>query len=288
MRYRIDVVGVDGEPQAPVDVARKFVKQCGVLVRDYIPITVQEWNRPSGGGVPYVGDNAKDKLFDKLMTNFLLPEPDVTPDEEERARRELVQRVKKFALSKMADAFKNWKKKLYNNFVKVEKTPDFTQGGYAKLRHQWEDFVEYKTSEKAKERSRINTENAAKKLYHHNMGPAGYAGCMPKWDALEVNYIAAGIRPEPATWTPRARNWFYGHGGTLDKEGRAIYNQKHKDDPLLPIDDIRNAVDDVAAGRFVPDRENDELTRALKNPEHDGQARGTPGSKPWKVAFPRK
>ena len=36
---------------------------------------------------------------------------------------ELVQRVKKFALIKMADAFKNWKKKPYNNFVKVEKTP---------------------------------------------------------------------------------------------------------------------------------------------------------------------
>ena len=135
MRYRIEVVGVDGEPQAPVDVARKFVKQCGVLARYYIPITVQEWNRPSGGGVPYVGDAAKDRLFDKLMTNFLLPMLDVNPDEEERARRELVQRVKKFALSKMTDAFKNWKKKLYNNFVKVEKNPYFTQGGYAKLRH---------------------------------------------------------------------------------------------------------------------------------------------------------
>jgi hypothetical protein len=62
MRYRMEVVGVDGEPTAPDDVAKKFVKQCGVLVRDYIPIIVQEWNRPSSGGVPYVGDVAKDKL----------------------------------------------------------------------------------------------------------------------------------------------------------------------------------------------------------------------------------
>jgi hypothetical protein len=58
--------------------------------------------------------------------------------------------------------------------------------------------VKYKISEKALERSRINKENAAKKVYHHNMGSAGYA-CMPKWDALEVKYIAAGIRPEPTT-----------------------------------------------------------------------------------------
>jgi hypothetical protein len=146
--------------------------------------------------------------------------------------------------------------------------------------------VKYKTSEKALERSRINKENAAKKVYHHNMGSAGYAGCMSKWDALEVKYIAARIRPEPTTWTPRARNLFDGHGGTLDEEGRAIYNQRHKDHPLLPIDDIRSVVQDVAVGRFIPDRENDELTRALKNDEHTRRARGTPSSKPWNVAFP--
>jgi hypothetical protein len=135
VRYRIEVVGVDGEPTAPDDVAKKFVKQCGVLVRDYIPITVQEWNWPSSGGVPYVGDVAKDKLFDRLMINFLLPRLDVNPDEEERANEELMQRVKKFALIKMAKAFKNWKKKLYLKFVKLDKTPDFNQAGYAKLRH---------------------------------------------------------------------------------------------------------------------------------------------------------
>jgi hypothetical protein len=72
----------------------------------------------------------------------------------------------------------------------------------------------------------------------------------------------------------------------LDEEGRAIYTQKHKDHPLLPIEDIRSAVNDVAAGRFVPDRENDELTHALKNNEYTGRARGTPDSKPWNVAFP--
>jgi hypothetical protein len=125
MRYRIEVVGVDGEPTAPDDVAKKIVKQCRVLVSDYILITVQEWNRPSSGGVPYVGDIAKDKLSDRLMINFLLPRPDVNPDEEERATEELMQRVKKFALIKMAEAFKNWKKKPYLKFVNLEKTPDF-------------------------------------------------------------------------------------------------------------------------------------------------------------------
>jgi hypothetical protein len=90
VRYRIEVVSVDGEPQAPDDVAKKIVKQCGVLVRDYIPITVQEWNRPSSGGVPFVGNIDKDKLFDRLMISFLLPRPDVNLDEEERAKEELL------------------------------------------------------------------------------------------------------------------------------------------------------------------------------------------------------
>src|SRR4051812_50223133 len=49
---------------------------------------------------------------------------------------------------------------------------------------------------------------------------------------------------------------------------------------------ILDAVRDIEAGRFIPDREDDELTRALKNKEHPGRARGTPGSKCWKVAFP--
>ena len=285
MRYRIEEVGIDGEPLAPDDVAKKFVKSCGVLVRDNIPITVQEWNRPSGERASYVGNIAKDRLFEKLMVNFLLPILEVNPDDEERVKEELLNRLKKWALRKMAEQFKNWKKKLYNNYVKLDKTPNFDHG-YAKIKHHWADFVAYKKSEAALTRSAINKKNAAKKVYHHNMGSAGYAGCMPKWEALEAQFEAAGIIPEPTTWAERARNWFYGHGGTLDKEGKAIYNQTHKDNPLLPINEIRSAVQDVAAGRFVPDRENDELTRALKNPEHEGRARGTPGSKPWKVAFP--
>src|SRR3954471_18810727 len=109
---------------------------------------------------------------------------------------------------------------------------------------------------------------------------------MPKWEAIEAKYFDVGITPEPTTWNEWTRNWFNGHGGTLDKDGKAIYNESHIDDPLLPIEDIRDAVRDIEAGRFIPDRENDELTRALKNKEHPGRARGTPGSKCWKVAFP--
>ena len=53
-----------------------------------------------------------------------------------------------------------------------------------------------------------------------------------------------------------------------------------------PIMKLQEAIKAAQEGTFVPDRENDELTEALGNPEHPGQTRGTPGSVAWKVGFP--
>jgi hypothetical protein len=48
--------------------------------------------------------------------------------------------------------------------------------------------------------------------------------------------------------------------------------------------EILNAIDDARNGIFIPERENDELTRALKNPEHPGRTRGV-GVVPWYEGF---
>jgi hypothetical protein len=66
-----------------------------------------------------------------------------------------------------------------------------------------------------------------------------------------------------------------------------IYKKKHDEDPL-PIDALRSVAKDVEEGRFHPEREKDELTRALGNDEHPGRTRTTPGSKLWKIGFPVK
>ena len=94
---------------APTDVAKKIVKQCGVVVRDYIPITVREWHKPQAEGVSYVGDTAKEYLWRKVMVHFTLPTPEVGPDEEdiEREKAALEEKVKEFAFKKMAEQFKN-------------------------------------------------------------------------------------------------------------------------------------------------------------------------------------
>ena len=101
-RYRIEQVAQDGQPIAPIDVKQKCVKQCGVVVRDYIPITVREWNKPRAGGVRYVGTLAKENLWKKVMVHFSLQAPEVDPDEEEPNEEDIER--KKVALEKKNQA----------------------------------------------------------------------------------------------------------------------------------------------------------------------------------------
>ena len=54
----------------------------------------------------------------------------------------------------------------------------------------------------------------------------------------------------------------------------------------IPVKKIQHYIDAAQQGTFVPERENDELTMALGNPEHPGRTGGTPGSVPWKAGFP--
>ena len=114
-RLSIDVIAANGKPTEPKEHAIKFVSQCGVLARDNIPITVQEWNEPKKNrpGVIFLSDRAKGDLWNKLMTNFNLP-PDCNLEDEDGAHNlegeRRTKKVREFALGKMAEAFQNWKK----------------------------------------------------------------------------------------------------------------------------------------------------------------------------------
>ena len=141
--------------------------------------------------------------------------------------------------------------------------------------------MQFKESEEAKERSRINKINAAKKKWHHTLGPGWYQVSRPKWDLAEEQMIAAGVTPVTLSWPPRCRTWFYAHGGKLDPETGLVMERaslKEASDALLV------AIQDARTGKYKPDRENDELTRALNNPEHPGRTRGK-GVVPWFEGF---
>ena len=53
-----------------------------------------------------------------------------------------------------------------------------------------------------------------------------------------------------------------------------------------PLTALKTTIKDARQGKFKPDRENDELTKALENPEHTGRTRGFGPSVPWKYGFP--
>ena len=85
-------------------------------------------------------------------------------------------------------------------------------------------------------------------------------------------------------WPDRCRTWFFGAGGTLDPvTGKCQWTDEQLQ---IPVKNLRHYIDAAQRGTFLPNREKDELTMALGNPEHPGRTRGTPGSIPWKVGFP--
>ena len=104
---------------------------------------------------------------------------------------------------------------------------------------------------------------------------------MPKWDKSEQEMLDAEVTPVTKSWPPRCRTWFYAHGGALDpKIGQVLKKAclKGAEQKLL------DAIEDARKGVFTPNRENDELTRALGNPEHPGRTRGK-GVVSWYEGF---
>jgi hypothetical protein len=98
---------------------------------------------------------------------------------------------------------------------------------------------------------------------------------------MEEDLLAQGTIPAVVDWPKRVKNWYYAHGGTINSEdGILDYPPSLREATL----EILKIIEDVRAGRVKVDREIDELTIALKNPEHPGRCRGF-GVVPWKFAF---
>ena len=103
------------------------------------------------------------------------------------------------------------------------------------------------------------------------------------WDKAGNDLIAKGVEPESLNWPDCCQTWFFGVGRTLDPvSGKCRWTDEQL---KIPVTKLRHYIDAAQQGTFVLDREKDELTMALGNPEHPGRTRGTPGSIPWKAGF---
>ena len=120
VRFSIDLVSPQGQPLEPKEAANAFTSQCGVIVRDKVPITTRNWNKPGKkkdpAGASFVDDRAKDTMWNSLMTHFTLPVL-----ETDELTQQMTRKVKHFALKKMGELFKEWKKRLYHKYVLKKK-----------------------------------------------------------------------------------------------------------------------------------------------------------------------
>jgi hypothetical protein len=98
---------------------------------------------------------------------------------------------------------------------------------------------------------------------------------------MEQDLIAKGIILVVFHWPERLKIWYYVHGGRLNPDGGTLEFPATLREKAL---ELMNKIEDVKAGRLKTDREMDELTIALGNPEHPGRCRGY-GVVPWKYAF---
>ena len=81
-------------------------------------------------------------------------------------------------LEKMALAFVTFKKKLYNNYIKKDKEPNWDD--LPQVKPYWEEFKQYKLSEEAQGKSEQAKVNAASKKYSHHLGAGGYKKAVKK------------------------------------------------------------------------------------------------------------
>ena len=96
----------------------------------------------------------------------------------------------------------------------------------------------------------------------------GYLTAEPKWEKRDADLIVKGIIPETKEFSERSKRWLYGHGSSLDPEtGKLVPKEKNKEKNEDITKELVQVIGKVRDGTLKPDRDNDELTLAHKNPE---------------------
>ncbi|KAK1686528.1 hypothetical protein QYE76_047376 [Lolium multiflorum] len=110
----------------------------------------------------------------------------------------------------------------------------------------------------------------------------------PQYGMTTVDFKNLGYDTEPFVlasevaqtwdWPERSKFWLFAHGAGLDpKTGLIVAKGKWKEKIEGIVPKLVDAIEKVRKGEYIPDRENDELTLALGNPEHVGRVRARPG-----------
>ncbi|CAO2198212.1 unnamed protein product [Urochloa humidicola] len=259
----VEEVNATGKPILPEGIWARFRNICGAIVRDRLQIWI---NTNSWKKIP---DAVKDTLWAALEECFRFPEGQPKVD------------AKKFALSTMGTAFRNFRSTLTTEYLDKGLCP---RTKYGKITSSlWEEFKAQKQTPEAialREKMKANAKKAAKNP--HRLGAGGYDGKIPHWRREEEERRKAGLPDLFAGIDERAKNW------CLARRKRRIGDRVVFDYPTTTEIYARlgKVVEAQRNGLFKAYREKDQLTEAIGTPEHSGRVRGVSSKLPWKTAFP--
>jgi hypothetical protein len=84
---------------------------------------------------------------------------------------------------------------------------------------------------------------------------------------MEQDLIAKAIISAVFHWPDRSKIWYHVHGGRLNPDDGTLEFPLTLREKAL---ELMKKIEDVRASRLKVDREMDEFTMALGNPEHPG------------------
>ncbi len=108
----------------------------------------------------------------------------------------------------------------------------------------------------SKKRSKL----AKKNMHPHTMGSSWYAASIPKWEKELEDAIIAGKHIPYANLDDRSKNWMLGRRSTSSSCAELSFNKPKTVEVVNKLAEIHAQ---ATQGSFVPDRENDVLTKAL-------------------------
>lgn len=202
-----------GFPTAPAKAVKKFSTICGILGRRNFTISKDH--------IDLVPQSEKDEAWKEFKESFEYPE-------------EAEERLKRQAIRKMGNLWKNFKTTLVTDYVLNPSQPE-PFGRYPFITQVvWDEFHAAKSTPESRAKSEAYRALQAKNLHPHRLGSGGYAGKQQEWQREDETAAESNTPPVLGDIpTTRARNWARARykknsDGTLtfpNPEDQAVYDK---------------------------------------------------------------
>nr|ABA93521.1 transposon protein, putative, CACTA, En/Spm sub-class [Oryza sativa Japonica Group] len=198
-------VDASGRPTAPRTVIGRWSNCCGLAARENFGILHKDIGK--------VTEAEKERAWTAMEKWFTFP-------------AEAKDRLKRKAFQKMGKAWKNWKSKLFTEYVNppgnhtpFDEYPQITEA-------VWEEFCSLKTTQEFRESSEAHRVLQQRNEHPHRLGTAGYIGKEAIWAQEDAAAAAANV-PAPFSDIPeqRARNWARARG-KVNPDGSVTFENK--------------------------------------------------------------